>query len=137
MTGSDKVSVRYSDKESVNGLGMMMGQYLEQNLAEFDDKVRQALKLNICTSIEVDKGISSTICFSKDEIIIENGISDRVDLGLKGPYLLLADVLSGKANPFMEVIKGNLKILKYPLTKPFQALRLIRFLKIPEELIIK
>ncbi len=137
MTGSDKVSVRYSDKESVNGLGMMMGQYLEQNLAEFDDKVRQALKLNICTSIEVDKGVSSTICFNKNEIIIENGISNRADLYLKSPYLLLADVLSGKVNPFMEVIKGNLKILKYPLTKPFQALRLIRFLKIPEELIIK
>ncbi len=46
MTGGDKVIVRYSDKEPVNGLGMMMGQYLEQNLAEFHLKVRQALKLS-------------------------------------------------------------------------------------------
>jgi len=137
MTGSDKVSVRYSDKEPVNGLGMMMGQYLEQNLEEFQVKVRQALKLNISAALEVDKGISSTIHFSRTDIMIENRLSDRADLCLKSSYLLLADVLAGKANPFFEVIKGNIKILKYPLTKPFQAFRLLRFLKIPKELIIQ
>jgi len=137
MTNNESVSVHYSEEEPVNGLGMMIGQYLEQNLAEFETKVRQALKLNICTALEVEKGISTSIRFSQADIMIENGISHHADLCLKSSYLLLADVLSGKTNPFIEVIKGNIKIFKYPLTKPIQALRLIDFLKIPEELIIR
>jgi hypothetical protein len=137
MAEGKKVAVRYSEAEPVNGLGQMMGQYLEQNLAEFHSKVRQALKLNICAAITVDKGISATIRFKRDDILIENGVSDSADLGMRGSYLLLADVLAGKASPFLSVIRGDLKILKYPWRKPFQAIRLIRFLKIPKALIIR
>ncbi|MCP4751259.1 MAG: hypothetical protein GY866_10215 [Proteobacteria bacterium] len=136
MKSHTKISVNYDNDKPVNGLGMMIGQYLEQNLEDSDKKVRQGLRLNVCTAIEVDKGISATIRFVNDSIHIASNVADDVDMHLKSSYTLLGDLLAGKVNPLVEVIKGNVEILKVPLTKPIQALRLFNFLKIPEELII-
>ncbi len=116
---------------------MMIGQYLEQNLQDSDKKVRQGLRLTFCASIELDNGISTTIRFARSHIKIEDGVAKDVDLHMKSSYNILADLLSGKAGPFGAMIKGEVKILKMPLTKPFQMVRLLSFLKIPEELIIR
>jgi len=137
MNDKVKITVEFATDEKTNGLGMMIGQYLEQNLEEFEDKVKQALKLNISTSVEVEKGISTSITFNKDTILIQNGVIDDTDLHLKSSYATLADVLSGKVNPFIGVMSGEIKIAKLPVTKPFQALKVLSFLKIPEELLIK
>ncbi len=133
----NKVNVIYDEQETVNGLGMMIGQYLEQNLEEFDKKTKQALKLKICTSVEMDKGIASTIRFNKDTIFIKNGVAEDTDMHMKGSYLTLADILTGKANPVKEILQKNVEILKHPMMKPIQTFRLLSFLKIPKELIIK
>jgi hypothetical protein len=130
------ISIEYDQKEKVNGLGMMIGQYLEQNLEEFDVKVRQCRKLNIDTSVEVEKGISTTIKFYGDRIFIQNGVASDTHLHLKSSYAVLAKVLSGTLNPAAGVFSGDIRIIKLPATKPFQALRLLSFLKIPEELLI-
>ncbi len=137
MGTKDKISIRYSSEEKVNGLGMMIGQYLEQNLADSPKKVKQGLRLKICTAIEVDKGISITIHFSGDIILIKNGVADDVELFLKSNYLNLADVLSGKASPILEVVKGNVKIARMPVTKLRQVLLLLNFLKIPDDLMVR
>ena len=136
MDENKTIKVHFAADEKTNGLGMMIGQYLEQNLDEFEDKVKQASKLNINTSVEVEKGISTTIKFTPDTILIQNGITQDTHLHLKSSYATLADVLSGKINPFKGVISGEIKLAKVPATKPFQALRLFGFLKIPEELIV-
>ncbi len=136
MTDIDKITVEFMEGEKTNGLGMMIGQYLEQNLDEFEDKVKQARKLDIITSVEVEKGIAITITFSGNKILIQNDISEKSHLHLKSSYMTLADVLSGKINPVKGVISGEIKIEKLPLTKPFAALRLLNFLKIPEELLV-
>ncbi|MFO7962886.1 MAG: SCP2 sterol-binding domain-containing protein [Desulfobacterales bacterium] len=138
MTDHEKtIPVDFVKDEKTNGLGMMIGQYLEQNLDEFDDKVRQARRLNIVTSVEVEKGIATTISFSPDRIVIQNGVSGNAHLHLKSSYMTLADVLSGKINPFKGVMSGEIKIEKIPMSKPLGALRLLRFLKIPEELLVE
>jgi len=136
MPENNPIPIHYLDESNLNGLGKMMGQYLEQNLRDFEIKRRQARRLYICTSVEVEKGIATTIRFQKTAIRVEDGIAPDTDLHLKGSYLQLADLLSGKANPITEVVKGNIKILKIPITKPLQSLRLFKFLKIPRELII-
>ena len=136
MSQQQKISVEYAPGQKTNGLGMMIGQYLEQNLDEFEDKVKQGLKLNISTSVEVEKQISTTIRFMGRKISIENGIPADTHLHLKSSYATLADVLSGKINPFIGVLTSKIKIVKFSLSKPFQALRVLKFLKIPEELII-
>lgn len=137
MSEQQKISIVYAEGQKINGLGMMIGQYLEQNLEEFEDKVRQGLKLNISTSVEVEKQISTTIRFMGNKISIENGIPADTHLHLKSSYATLADVLSGKVNPFKGVIKREIKIIKFAFSKPFQALRVLKFLKIPEELLIE
>ena len=133
MNNKGKVAVGFLKDEKTNGIGMMIGQYLEQNLEEFDDKVQQALKLNIVTSVEVEKGISTTIKFAKDSILIQNGITEDTNLHLKSSWSTLADVLSGKLNPFRGILNGSIKMMKIPAGKPLHAIRLLSFLKIPKE----
>ena len=71
-----------------------------------------------------------------EEILIENGSGEHLDLHLQSSYLLLANILSGKANPFVEVMKGNIKLRAFP-RKPIQSLKVLSFLKIPPELLIE
>jgi phosphohistidine swiveling domain-containing protein len=130
------ISIEYDQAEKANGLGLMIGQYLEQNLSEFEDKVKQGRKLSINTTVAADKGISTTIKFSGNRIFIQNGVSADTHLHLEGSYAVLAKVLSGTLNPAAAVIGRDIKIVKIPATKPFQAIRLLNFLKIPEELLV-
>jgi hypothetical protein len=135
-TVSPRVSVRAAEGQSLNGLGMMLLQYLEQNLDEFDHKVEAALRLRGRVSVEVEKGIATTVSFHGDAIEIENGVGANPDLHLKASYLLLTKILSGKANPYAEVIRGNIKVLALP-RRPIQSLKVLGFLKIPPELLLE
>ncbi|MDX9787429.1 MAG: SCP2 sterol-binding domain-containing protein [Desulfobacterales bacterium] len=130
-----EIEVGYTDGAPINGMGMMIGQYLEQNLKEFAYKAKQAQKLNVCTSVEVEKGICTTVRFNKTSISIENGVAQDTHLHLKSSYMAFADVLTGKLSPIKGVMTGEIKIKKFSMKKPFQALKVLRFLKIPNELI--
>jgi hypothetical protein len=133
---SSPISVCAVEGQSLNGLGMMIQQYLEQNFADFDHKVQAGRRIRGRVCVEVEKGIATTVSFQGEEILIENGAGENLDLYLQSSYLLLADILSGKANPFAEVMKGNIKLRAFP-RKPIQSLKVLRFLKIPPELLIE
>lgn len=136
MATRTRVAICTAEGQELNGLGMMFRQYLEQNLADFEYKVEQALRIRCRVAVEVDEGgIAVTTTFFGERIEIENGVIDKPDLYLKSSYLLLAKVLSGTANPFIELFKGNIKLKKIP-RRPIQALKVLRFLKIPTELLI-
>ncbi len=137
MEQARKINIRYVEDQKTNGLGMMIGQYLEQNLDEFEEKVRQALKLRITTSVEVEKGIATTLNFNRDDILIQNGVTEDTQLHLKSSYAVLADVLSGKVNPLKGVLDGRIRLGKVPVGRLFQSLRLLSFLKIPKELLVR
>ncbi len=133
---SSGIRVCARDDQSLNGLGMMLQQYLEQNLDEFDDKRKVAGRLRACVSVEVEKGIATTVSFEGDRILIENGVGNRPDLHLQASYLLLTQVLTGKANPYAEVLRGNMKLKAFP-KRPIQSLKTLGFLKVPEELLLE
>ncbi len=135
MTSDTHISVQEAEGQQLNGLGMMMFQYLEQNLEEFDYKVEEGLRIRCRVAVEVEKGIAVTTTFLGERIILENGVSPDPDLHLKSSYLLLTKVLSGKVNPLWELVKGNIKLGAWP-KRPIQALRVLRFLKIPTELLL-
>ena len=135
MDSEQEISVYHPEGEKLNGLGMMMLQYMEQNFAEFEYKVEQGLRLKGQVTVEVEKGIAITISFQRERIRIENGAGDKPDLHLKGPHLLLSKVLTGQANPFLEILRGNLKLKALPRT-PYQSLKILRFLKMPPELLV-
>lgn len=128
------VSVIEAEGEQLNGLGMMMSQYMAQNLAEFEYKVKQALLIRCRVAVEVDRGIAITTMFMGERIIIANGVLDKPDLYLKSDYLVLSKVLSGKTNPFLALLRGSIKVKAWP-RRPLQAIRVLRFLKIPTELL--
>lgn len=133
MKNMGKIPISYSAEESTNGLGMMMGQYIEQILDRDIKKNKLAKKLKISTTVEMDKGISSTITFDDKGISIKNGVTMDTDMHLKSDYLTLAHVISGKENPVKQILKGKIKILKHPLKMPIQTFRLLFFLKLPKD----
>jgi hypothetical protein len=133
---SSPIPVSAVEGQSLNGLGMMIQQYLEQNFAEFEHKVEAGRRIRGRVCVEVEKGIATTVSFQGEEVQIENGSGENLDLYLQSSYLLLANVLSGKANPFVEVMKGNIKLRAVP-RKPVQSLKILSFLKIPPELLVE
>ncbi len=130
------ITIYAPEGEALNGLGMLLKQYLEQNLAEFEAKARQAFRIRGRVAVEVDKGIAITISFQGERIQIKNGVRDHPDLHLSSSYLLLSKVLSGKANPYLELIRRNIKLQALP-RRPYQSIRVLRFLKIPAELLLQ
>lgn len=136
MKSTARIIVGSPNGEYLNGLGKMMIQYLEQNFTDFAHKTKQALGIRGRVVVEVEKGIAITIFFEGERIRIENGISSCPDLHLISSYSILANVLSAKANPLIEFIRGNIKLASF-LKRPVQALKILRFLQIPSELVIK
>ncbi len=114
----------------------MMSQYLEQNFADFEHKVQAGLRIRGRVCVEVEKGIATTLSFQGDKLLIENGVGENPDLYLQSSYLLLSKILSGKANPFVEVMRGNIKLRAFP-RRPIQSLKVLGFLKIPPELLLE
>ncbi len=130
MTHEKRIEVLPADDQDLNGLGMMMLQYLEQNFNDFEYKSRQASRLRGRVTIEVERGIASTFSFMGEKILIQNGSGPRPDLYLQGPFLIFSRILSGQANPFWELLKKNIKLKKWP-THPIRCIKILNFLKIP------
>jgi len=135
MGAPHRVTVCSREGEELNGLGMMMCQYIEQNLADFEYKVRQGLSIRGRVSVEVEKGVAITTRFEGKRIQVENGVCSNPDLFLKSSYITLSEVLSGKASPLRELFKGSLKLGAVP-RRPIQSFKILRFLKVPTELLL-
>jgi len=130
MASNAGITVSEAGETPLNGMGMMLLQYLQQNLEDVEYKTTEGLRLNCRVAVEVEKGIAVTADFRGDKIEICNGVGPSPDLYLKSPYLIFADVLSGKANPVWCVLRGTIQLRQCP-AKPLQTLRVLRFLKIP------
>jgi hypothetical protein len=136
MGKQDSIRVCSKEGERLNGLGMMMLQYLEQNFTDFEYKVKEGLRIRGSFVTEVDGGVAVTISFNGATVLLENGVAENSDLHLISSYLMLSNVLSGKANPFCGVIRGNIRMMFMP-KRPIQAIRLLRLLKVPSDFIAK
>lgn len=136
MESKSEIIIKSPGGERLNGLGMILKQYLDQNFSEFEKKTKQALRIRCCVAVEVEKGIASTISFQGDTILIENGVSGRPDLYLQSSYVFLAKVLSGQVNPLMEIIRRKVKLKAFP-RRPIQSIKMLNLLKIPPELMVE
>lgn len=130
-----KIAVNSKAEQLLNGLGQMIQQYLEQNLEEFDYKVDQGLKLRGRVSVEVEKNIAVTVAFQGETIFLENGVTSHPDLHIRSSYLNLAKILAGTGSPLKELLRGNIKVCSIP-RRPLQAIKILRFLKVPKELLV-
>ena len=132
---TSSISLLVTEGTELNGMGQMMSQYLEQNLADFPYKVEQALGIRCCVSVEVERGIACTIHFEGPTIRFDNGVFAGADLHLKSAYQTLAKLLTGQIHPMSAIVTGRIKFSRMP-RRPFQALKVFKFLKIPTELLI-
>jgi hypothetical protein len=117
------------DGQKLNGLGNMILQFMQQEIGGIEYKSKAARKISCTMSMAVEGGISVSISFSGNRILVENGIVFRPDMYIEAPYLMMTDILCGKANPILGVLKGKIKMKAIP-RKPFQAFKVLGLLKL-------
>lgn len=132
MTQAPPIPVVAREGQELNGLGMMVLQYLEQVFAEYPLKAETVPRIRCRIGMEVEKGIAVTVSFQGDKVVLENGVGENPTLHIKGPYLLLSRILCGTASPFVELLRGRIKLMAFP-RRPIQSLKVLHLLKIPPE----
>jgi hypothetical protein len=129
MKPETPIPVYKLDGQKLNGLGNMILQFMQQEIGGIEHKSEAARKISCTMSMAVEGGVSVTISFSGNRILVENGIAYRPDMHIQGPYMLMTDILCGKVNPVMQMLMGKIKMKAIP-RKPFQALKVLSILKL-------
>lgn len=114
--------------EAASGLASMVGQYLEQLLADSPEKRAEAAALRGRLGLLAREGaVGVTIVFAEDGIAIEEGLH-QPDAVVSGQIDALMNVLSGRAHPAFELCRGQIAV-RPTLRRPLfghQAYRLMR-----------
>ena len=132
VAGAPAVRVRLAGGAE-SGLADIVQQYLEQDLAEFEDKRRRAARLRGRMAMTAsDHETTVTLEFGGDQIAIWDGARPPLDASIVGPYQALVRLLQGEANPLLEHLRGRLRV-RSSLRKPFFPLRVHSLMKLPPE----
>jgi hypothetical protein len=116
-----------------SGLASIVQQYLEQDLAEFEEKRRRASRLHGRVAMTAsDHDTTVTLDFRGDEIVIWDGEQQPLDASIAGPYRALVQLLQGEANPLREHLRGLLRV-RSSLRRPFFPLQVHRLMRLPPE----
>jgi putative sterol carrier protein len=129
MKSESTIPIYQLEGQKLNGLGSMILQFMQQEIAASEEKSKKARKLSCTMSMAVEGGISVTISFAGNRILVENGIALRPDMYMHASYLLMTDILCGKVNPVSEFFKGKIKLKAIP-RRPIQALKVLGILKL-------
>ena len=129
MEPATNIPVNKIEGQKLNGLGNMIQQFMQQEIGGLEYKSEAARKISCTMSMVVEGGVSVTVSFSGNRILVENGIVYRPDMHIEAPYMLMADILCGKANPVLGVLTGKIKLKSIP-RKPFQAFKVLGLLKL-------
>lgn len=130
MTASSTlVSVSLSDAESPSGLALMTYQYLVQTLDQEPERRRDAAGLRGRLALEAtDAGVAITLVFEGDRIKVQDGIATAVDGYIGAPFMLLLNLLSGEQNPYLAVVRRQLRVRPSP-RRPLFPYRVFQLLK--------
>ncbi len=132
MAGAPAVRVRLAGGAE-SGLANIVQQYLEQDLAEFEEKRRRAARLRGRMAMTAsDHEAAVTLEFGGDEISIWDGERPPLDASIVGPYRALVRLLQGEAHPLLEHLQGRLRV-RSSLHKPFFPLHVHNLMKLPPE----
>ncbi len=132
MTAKSTIPICKPEGQKLNGLGNMVMQFMQQEFGALDYKSDKARTINCKMSMEVEGGISISVSFEGDRILVENGVVERPDLYMQGPYMVMTDIICGKVSPVMEILKFNVKLKAFP-RKPIQGFKILSILKIDPE----
>ena len=132
LTMSDRpVRVALAAGEEASGLANMIGQYIEQILADSPEKRREAAALRGRLGLRAREG-DVAVCIVLDEggIVIEEGLTDA-DAVIAGEVEFLMHVLAGRRNPIWELGGGHVAI-RPSLQRPLFAYRAYRLMRLPD-----
>jgi hypothetical protein len=79
-----------------------------------------------------DHGMTVTLDFRGDEIVIWDGERGPLQASIAGPHRALVGLLQGEGNPLVEHLRGRLRV-RSSLRQPFFPLRVHRLMKLPPE----
>ncbi len=129
MKPTSTIPICKLEGQKLNGLGNMILQFMQQEIAASEQKSQKARKISCTMSMAVEGGISVTISFAGNRILVENGVVVQPDMYMHASYLLMTDILCGKVNPVVEFLKGQIKLKAIP-RRPIQALKVLGILKL-------
>ena len=109
---ADCVKVSIKEEGEPSGLAMMMLQYFEQNISDFDYKNRQASKITGKIAIEAAEGdVGITVHFKGDEIEISEGCFPTVDMFVRGGIFDITELdTGGSGGALGKIFGGKLRI---------------------------
>jgi putative sterol carrier protein len=123
------VHVWLANGEKSSGLGLMTQQYLEQTLADDEERRRRATRLRGSLALDAtDSKTAITIDFRGGEIWIRDGVAESVDAYVGAPFPLLLDLLGGRASPVSAAMRRRVRV-RTSLRRPLFALQVLRVLK--------
>lgn len=121
------------DESAASGLAHIVYQFLEQDLAEFEQKRRRAARLRgRITMTASDHDVTVTLAFNGSEIVVFDGERPPVDASIAGPHAALVRLLQGETNPLVEHLRGRLRV-HARLRRLFLPLRLHRIVRLMPE----
>jgi hypothetical protein len=132
---ADRVKITVREEGEPSGLAMMMLQYFEQNIDDFDYKSRQASKITGTMAMQATEGdVGITLHFKGDEIEISEGCLPKVDLFVSGGIFDITELATGgSGGAFGKLFSGKLRI-ESAWKHPLFAFRVARFMSLPEEM---
>ena len=116
-----------------SGLAHIVLQLLEQDLAEFESKRQQAARLRGRVAMtDSEHGVSVTLDFRGDRIVICDGAEEPVDASIAGPHRELVGLLQGRTSALGSHLRGRLRV-RSSWRRPFFPLRVHRLMRLAKE----
>ena len=103
-------TVTFADGDDASGMAMMLGGLLEENLRDYPGRARVTrLARGDIVLTASDRDVSVTLSLKGNEVVVANGTTEGAAV-LAGPWLEMAKLCSGQANPFTAVARRELTI---------------------------
>lgn len=103
-------TVTFANGDDASGMAMMLGGLLEENLRDYPGRARvTSLARGDVVLTASDRDVSVTLSLKGDEVVVANGRIEGAPV-LAGPWLEMAKLCSGQANPFKAVARRDLTI---------------------------
>jgi hypothetical protein len=132
---TDRIKVTLKEDGEPSGLAMMMLQYFEQNINDFDYKSKQASRITGTAAIEATEGdVGVTLHFKGDQIEIADGCLPDVNMFVRGGIFDITELATGASGGALRKIVSGKLTIESAWKHPLFALRVARFMSLPKEM---
>jgi hypothetical protein len=133
-TAGAPLAVTLSEGTDGNVLATLLKQHIEAVVAAEPRKAGAAARIHGRLGIRSTEPVAEvTLVFEPGGITIRPGIEEGVDGTITGPLKLQTETLVAKANPYVAMLKRQLKI-GIKLSRPLFTAQAYGFLKVPPSL---